>query len=89
MLTTLNRYPGISKLTIGREVVAMIGGRLLDNQSRYNVAFALTEFKLRAFIWTEECLLGIRELARVHEPLFVVLVICDVDENKRRIQSEG
>lgn len=50
----LNGYPGVGKLTIGRELAKMLGGKLLDIHSVYNVAFALTEFKSQEFIDTVE-----------------------------------
>ncbi|WGH77679.1 AAA family ATPase [Jannaschia ovalis] len=43
MIIHLNGRPGVGKLTIGRRVAERIGGRLLDNHSLYNVAFALTD----------------------------------------------
>ena len=122
MLIVLNGYPGVGKLTIAREVAALVGGRLLDNHSIYNVAFALTEFKSRAFYeavrrvqkiaddlivdlpidtpiiltealavggdWVDECWRRVQRLAATRGPLFVVHVVCELDENKRRIRSE-
>ena len=49
MIIVLNGYPGVGKLAIGRELAALIKGRLLDIHSVYNVAFALTEFKSPEF----------------------------------------
>ncbi len=49
MIIVLNGYPGVGKLTIGRELIDQIEGRLLDIHSVYNVAFALTEFKSTEF----------------------------------------
>lgn len=49
MIIVLNGYPGVGKLTIGRELAALINGRLLDVHSVYNVAFALTEFRSPEF----------------------------------------
>jgi hypothetical protein len=49
MLVHINGYPGVGKLTIGRALAAQVGGKLLDNHSLYNVAFALTEFKAPEF----------------------------------------
>jgi len=123
MLIVLNGYPGVGKLTIAQEVAASVDGRLLDNHSIYNVAFALTKFKTPAFYeavrsvqriaddlisnlpvdtpiiltealtigseWTDECWGRVRRLATTRGPLFVVHVTCDLDENKRRIRSEG
>lgn len=49
MIIVLNGYPGVGKLTIGRELANLLQGRLLDIHSVYNVAFALTEFKSPEF----------------------------------------
>ncbi|MFK4812800.1 AAA family ATPase [Devosia sp. ZW T5_3] len=54
MIIVLNGYPGVGKLTIGRELTSMISGRLLDIHSVYNIAFALTEFKSPEFMETIE-----------------------------------
>lgn len=50
MIIVLNGYPGVGKLTIGRELTSLISGRLLDVHSVYNIAFALTEFKSPEFM---------------------------------------
>lgn len=50
MIIVLNGYPGVGKLTIGQELTNMVGGRLLDIHSVYNIAFALTEFKSQEFM---------------------------------------
>ena len=52
MIININSYPGVGKLTIGRRVAELLGGRLLDNHSIYNVAFAVTEFRSPAFYGT-------------------------------------
>ncbi|MHA3916048.1 AAA family ATPase [Halovulum sp. GXIMD14793] len=49
LLIHINSYPGVGKLTIGRLLSQMIGAKLLDNHSIYNVALALTEFKSQAY----------------------------------------
>lgn len=49
MIIVLNGYPGVGKLTIGRELASTLNGRLLDNHTVYNVAFALTEFRSPEF----------------------------------------
>ena len=49
MFVHLNSYPGVGKFTIGRALAAQLGGKLLDNHSIYNIAFALTEFRSPAF----------------------------------------
>ena len=49
MLIHINSYPGVGKLTIGRALAEKIGGKLLDNHSIYNVAFAVTVFRSPAF----------------------------------------
>ncbi|ARO27244.1 hypothetical protein CO659_05015 [Rhizobium sp. S9] len=43
MLINLNGWPGVGKLTTGRELKALIGGRLLDNHTILNVGSALAE----------------------------------------------
>lgn len=121
LLIMLNGYPGVGKLSIGRELAALVGGRLLDNHSVYNVAFALTAFKSPAFYdtvrkvqaiadalmadlpagtpviltevltagsdWADECWARVLRLGEMRGGLFVVHLICDLDENKRRIAS--
>ena len=54
MLVVLNGYPGVGKLTIAQELASLLGGRLLDIHTVYNVAFALTEFKSPEFMRTVE-----------------------------------
>jgi shikimate kinase len=49
LIIVLNGYPGVGKLTIGRELASRLNARLLDAHSVYNVAFALTEFKSPEF----------------------------------------
>jgi tRNA uridine 5-carbamoylmethylation protein Kti12 len=49
MIIVLNGYPGVGKLTIGRELASALNGRLLDIHTIYNLAFALTEFQTPAF----------------------------------------
>ena len=49
MIIVLNGYPGVGKLTIGRELALQLEGRLLDIHSIYNVAFALTNFRSPEF----------------------------------------
>ena len=60
MLVHINSYPGVGKLTIGRALADRIGGKLLDNHSIYNIAFALTEFRSPAFYDTVR---AVRDLA--------------------------
>lgn len=49
MLVHINSYSGVGKLTIGRALAERLGGKLLDNHSIYNIAFALTEFRSPEF----------------------------------------
>ena len=60
MIVHINSYAGVGKLTIGRALADLIGGKLLDNHSIFNVAFALTEFRSPAFYDTVR---AIREIA--------------------------
>jgi cytidylate kinase len=49
MILQINGWPGVGKLTVGRIIAKELGGRLLDNHTIYNPAFALTEFRSPAF----------------------------------------
>jgi hypothetical protein len=60
VIVHINSYPGVGKLTIGRALAELIGGRLLDNHSVFNVAFALTEFRSPVFYDTVR---AVREIA--------------------------
>jgi predicted kinase len=60
VIVHINGYPGVGKLTIGRALADLIGGKLLDNHTVFNVAFALTEFKSPAFYDTVR---SVREIA--------------------------
>lgn len=67
MIIVLNGYPGVGKLTIGRELAHLLDGRLLDIHSVYNVAFALTEFKSPQFRATVEKIEAIAH-DLIHDP---------------------
>jgi predicted kinase len=60
VIVHINSYPGVGKLTIGRALADLIGAKLLDNHSVFNVAFALTEFKSPAFY---DAVREVREIA--------------------------
>lgn len=60
MIIHINGYPGAGKLTVGRALAEAIGGRLVDNHSIYNLAFALTEPKSEAYF---ETLRAVRAIA--------------------------
>jgi chloramphenicol 3-O-phosphotransferase len=49
MILVLNGYPGTGKLTIGQALAPMMGAKLVDIHTIYNLAFALTEFRTQAF----------------------------------------
>lgn len=49
MIIVLNGYPGVGKLTIGRELATLLDARLVDIHTLYNLAFALTEFRTPEF----------------------------------------
>ena len=76
MIVHINSYPGVGKLTIGRALADLIGGKLLDNHSVFNVAFALTEFRSPAFYDTVR---AVREIAyrRILELPRAVPVVAD------------
>jgi hypothetical protein len=52
LIIHINSYPGVGKLTIGRHLAELLNGKLLDNHSIYNVAFAVTEFRTPTFYQT-------------------------------------
>jgi hypothetical protein len=52
LIIHINSYPGLGKLTIGRHLAELLDGKLLDNHSIYNVAFAVTEFRTPSFYQT-------------------------------------
>ena len=60
VIVHINSYPGVGKLAIGRALADLIGARLLDNHSVFNVAFALTEFRSPAFY---DSVRAVREIA--------------------------
>jgi AAA domain len=45
----INGRPGVGKLTIARELAGLMGARLIDNHSVYNVGLSLTQFKSPEF----------------------------------------
>jgi hypothetical protein len=48
-LVHINGRPGVGKLTVARELAGLIGARVIDNHSIYNVGLSLTVFKSEAF----------------------------------------
>ncbi len=56
----INGRPGVGKLTIARELAVLLGARVIDNHSVYNVGLSLTEFKSPAFY---EAVRGVRAVA--------------------------
>ncbi|CAN5701336.1 hypothetical protein BH10PSE5_BH10PSE5_34310 [soil metagenome] len=60
MIIHINGYPGVGKLTVGKILAAQLGGRLLDQQAMYDVAFALAEFRTTAW---DEIARGVRDVA--------------------------
>lgn len=67
MLIVLNGYPGVGKLPMAGELAGLVGGRLLDNHSLYNLAFALTDFKSAAFYH------AVRSAQRIADDLIAAL----------------
>jgi len=59
MIIHINGRAGVGKLTIGTILADTIGGKLLDNHSIYNVAFALTEFRSERFYDTVRAVLDL------------------------------
>ncbi len=97
MIIVLNGYPGVGKLTIGRELATLIDARMLDIHSVYNVAFALTEFKSPEFIETVEQIEAIaHDLIKklpADQPVVLTTVLAGTDEwgdqEWRRIKELG
>jgi hypothetical protein len=92
LIIHINSYPGVGKLTIGRHLAELLNGKLLDNHSIYNVAFAVTEFRTPPFYQTVRAVRDVA-YARLLElppttPLLVVILSCSPEENARRIQNE-
>jgi len=52
MIININGWPGAGKLSVARQLVRRIGGRLLDNHTIYDVAFSLCEFGTPEFYET-------------------------------------
>ncbi|KKB13146.1 hypothetical protein VE25_03435 [Devosia geojensis] len=78
MIVVLNGYPGVGKLTIGRELAQLLSGRLLDIHTVYNVAFALTEFKSPEFRQTVEKIEAIAHDLILKLPVEVPVVLTTV-----------
>lgn len=123
MIVMLNGYPGVGKLTVAQELAPLIGARMLDIHTVYNVAFALTEFKSAEFFkavedveaiaydlirklpddvpvvmttvlagtsdWGDAEWRRLLALGRARPPFCMVHLDCAVEENIRRIQSDG
>jgi hypothetical protein len=60
MIIELNGLAGVGKLTIGRVLADAMHGRLIDNHTLYNPAFATTDFRSAAFY---ETVRAVRDLA--------------------------
>jgi hypothetical protein len=60
LIIHINSYPGVGKLTIGRHLAELLNGKLYDNHSIYNVAFAVTEFRTPTFY---ETVRAVRDIA--------------------------
>ena len=60
MIIHINGFPGVGKLTIGRHLAKLLGAKLLDNHSIYNVALSLTEFKSKEYY---DALRSVRRIA--------------------------
>ncbi len=88
MIIVLNGYPGVGKLAIGSELIELMGGRMLDIHSVYNVAFALTEFKSPEFVETVEQIESIgHDLIRKlppEQPVVLTTVLAGEDERAGR-----
>ena len=97
MIIVLNGYPGVGKLTVGRELATILEGRMLDIHSVYNVAFALTEFKSPAFVETVEQIEAIAHNLILKLPIDQAVVLTTVlagqddwgDQEWRRIVALG
>ncbi|MBN8829265.1 MAG: AAA family ATPase [Sphingomonadales bacterium] len=75
MIIEIVGQAGIGKLTVGRLLAARLPGRLLDNHSIYNVAFALTEFRSEAFYRTVRAVRDIAWQTALELPPEVPLIL--------------
>jgi hypothetical protein len=71
------QLPGVGKLTIARELLELIGGRLLHNHTLYNVALALTERK------SDEYFQAVRAVQSIAFDLVLVACGDQVIQNSR------
>ncbi|WP_269581303.1 AAA family ATPase [Roseibium sp. Sym1] len=78
MLIVLNGYPGVGKLTIGQVLAPLIGAKLLDIHSVYNIAFALTDFKSDAFYETIRSVQAIADHRICELPPGVPVVLTEI-----------
>ncbi len=75
MLIHLNGWPGVGKLTTARILRARLNGRLLDNQTVYNPAFALAEFRSPEFYATARAVRDVVLDCAVRVPADVPLIM--------------
>lgn len=79
MLIVLNGYPGVGKLSIGRELAALTGGRLLDVHTVYNLAFALTDVWSEAFYETVRAVWRVADERVLALPAGVPVILTEVN----------
>jgi hypothetical protein len=89
VILDITGYAGVGKFTIGRLVAEQLGGRLLDNHTVYNVAFALTEFKSDAFKQTVRAVRDIAHRTILDLPRSVPIVLTTTHGSDAAWSREG
>ncbi|MBT2187632.1 AAA family ATPase [Sphingobium nicotianae] len=75
MIIELSGHGGVGKLTIGRALADRMSGRLLDNHTIYNPAFAMTTFRSPEFYETVQAVRTIAFDRAAQLPAQVPIVI--------------
>lgn len=89
MIIDITGYAGVGKFTIGSIVAEQLDGRLLDNHTVYNVAFALTEFKSDAFVRTVRAVRDVAYRAILDLPRSVPVVLTTTHGSDPAWSREG
>jgi predicted kinase len=75
MIININSWPGVGKLTLARHLQKLIGGRLLDNHTVFNVAFSLCEFRSPEFYETVRAVRHVAYEAAARLPAHIPVIL--------------